>query len=81
MIEKAVEFALVVSPIWKPILEVFYDMTISHRVNNVSLINPENIELIQFSDDIEEIVEIFRVDHQNWKTNKSLYSYNDHSSS
>jgi hypothetical protein len=57
------EFPLIVSPIWKPILESFYDMTFSHRKDSVPLINPDNMELIQFSDDIEEIVEIFYLAH------------------
>lgn len=62
-----VEFPLVVSPVWKPMLETFYDMTFSHRKNSIPLINADNMELIKFSNDIDEIVKIFRLAHQNWQ--------------
>ncbi|OQY49301.1 MAG: hypothetical protein DRR08_22710 [Candidatus Parabeggiatoa sp. nov. 2] len=62
-----VDFPLVVAPVWKPILEAFYDMTFFQRKNNIPLINPDNMELIKFSDDIEEIVEIFRIAYQKWQ--------------
>lgn len=62
-----VYFPFIVSPIWKPILEEFYDMTFSQRENSIPLINPDNMALIQFSDDLEEIVEIFRLAHQKWQ--------------
>jgi len=61
------EFPLVVSPIWKPILETFYDMTFSRRKKSIPLINPDNMGLIRFSDDIDEIVEIFYLAHQKWQ--------------
>jgi predicted Rossmann-fold nucleotide-binding protein len=64
-----VEFPLVVSPVWKPMLETFYDMTFSQRKNSIQLINSDNMELIKFSDDIEEIVEIFCLAHQKWQDN------------
>jgi predicted Rossmann-fold nucleotide-binding protein len=67
-----VDFPLIVSPVWKPILETFYDMTFSQRENSIPLINPDNMALIQFSDDIEEIVEIFSIAHKKWQeTQKS----------
>lgn len=62
-----VDFPLIVSPVWKPILEMFYDMTFSQRENSIPLINSDNMALIQFSDDIEYIVEIFRIAHQKWQ--------------
>jgi hypothetical protein len=62
-----VEFPLVVSPVWKPMLEMFYDITFSQRKNSIQLINSDDMELIKFSDDIEEIVEIFCLAHQKWQ--------------
>jgi len=62
-----VDFPLVVAPVWKPILEAFYEMTFSQRKKGIPLINSDNLALIQFSDDIEEIVEIFRLAHEKWK--------------
>jgi len=62
-----IDFPLVASPVWKPMLAAFYDMTFSHRKDSVPLINPNNMELIRFSDDLEEIIEIFRFAHQKWE--------------
>ncbi len=42
-------------------------MTFSQRENSIPLINSDNMALIQFSDNIEEIVEIFRLAHQRWQ--------------
>jgi hypothetical protein len=62
-----VDFPLVVAPVWKPILEAFYEMTFSQRKNRIPLIDSDNMALIQFSDDIEEIVDIFRFAHEKWQ--------------
>ncbi|OQW91939.1 MAG: hypothetical protein BWK78_03175 [Thiotrichaceae bacterium IS1] len=63
------EFPLVVASIWKPMLEQFYDITFSQRVEGIPLIDSKDMELIQFSDDVEEIVDIFYQAHQKWKSN------------
>jgi hypothetical protein len=63
-------FPLIVSPVWKPILEAFYDMTFVQRTNNIPLINSDHMALIQFSNNIEEIVEIFQIAHQKWQSKK-----------
>ncbi len=62
-----VDFPLILAPVWKPILEAFYEMTFSQRKNRIPLINSDNMDLIQFSDDIEGIIEIFRLAHQKWQ--------------
>lgn len=43
-------------------------MTFSQRKNNVPLINPDDMALIKFSDNIDEIVEIFRLANQKWQS-------------
>lgn len=62
-----VDFPLVVAPVWKPILEAFYEMTFSQRKKAIPLIHADNMALMQFSDEIEEIVDIFRVAHEKWQ--------------
>jgi predicted Rossmann-fold nucleotide-binding protein len=65
------DFPLVVAPMWKPILEQFHEITFSQRAKGIPLIDAEDMALIQFSDDIEEIVAIFSQAHQKWKINKA----------
>ncbi len=64
------DFPLVVAPMWKPLLEHFHDITFSQRAKGIPLIDAEDMALIRFSDDIEEIVDIFYQAHQKWKINK-----------
>jgi len=63
------DFPIVVAPMWKPILELFSEITFSQRTKGIPLIDSEDMELIQFSDNIEEIVDIFYQAHQKWQMN------------
>lgn len=62
------EFPLVVSNVWKPMLEMFFDMTSLQRKHNKTLVNDTDMDLLVFSDNINEIVEIFNDAYHNWIT-------------
>jgi len=57
------DFPFVVAPIWKPIF--------SQRIKGIPFIDSEDMALIQFSDDIEEIANKFYQAYQKWKFNKN----------
>jgi hypothetical protein len=63
------DFPLVLSSIWKPVIDSFYDITVNQR-KETTLINPNDMNLFQFSDDIDEIVDIFVQAQHKWKDHK-----------
>lgn len=71
------DFPLVASPVWKPLLKTFYDMAFSQRKNNTPLISQDNMELIKFSDDLEEIIEIFFRYYQQWQRNRIVNAHRE----
>jgi predicted Rossmann-fold nucleotide-binding protein len=58
---------IVDSVLWKPLLEQLYDLTYTQRIDS-PLINDGDIQSIIFSNDIDEIVEIFNSTYTLWKT-------------
>jgi predicted Rossmann-fold nucleotide-binding protein len=60
-------FPIVLDPVvWKPLMEKFNELVVTDRSES-PLIDIDDINLITYSDDIDEIVEIFRRAHAQWK--------------
>jgi hypothetical protein len=62
-------FPIIAHPFWKPIVEVMHESFYSKRKaeNLTPTISEKDLELVQFSDDIEEIVEIITQQFDLWK--------------
>nr|VFJ90777.1 MAG: hypothetical protein BECKLFY1418B_GA0070995_102134 [Candidatus Kentron sp. LFY] len=60
------DFPLVVSPVWQPVIDSFLNITLYQRKKTTPLIDGTDIDLLHFSDDIEEIVDIFLQAKDTW---------------
>lgn len=63
------EYPIVAHPFWKPIVEAWYDQMYHNRVleEKTPLISQSDLDIVRFSDDIPEIVEIFKTSHKKWR--------------
>nr|VFK42072.1 MAG: hypothetical protein BECKSD772F_GA0070984_111219 [Candidatus Kentron sp. SD]VFK47950.1 MAG: hypothetical protein BECKSD772E_GA0070983_110919 [Candidatus Kentron sp. SD]VFK77703.1 MAG: hypothetical protein BECKSD772D_GA0070982_100132 [Candidatus Kentron sp. SD] len=62
------DFPLIVSPVWKPVIDAFRDMAIPDKEGLTPLIDIDDPDLLHFSDDREEIVDIFYQSKNKWKS-------------
>lgn len=65
------EFRIIAHPFWKPVLESVERTLLFDRLehNEIPMVSPGDANLVQFSDDISEIVELFSADYDFWKKN------------
>jgi len=63
------EFSLLAHPCWEEIIELIYEKLYRERKagDKTPMISEEDLQLIHFTDDIEEIVDIFVAKYDFWK--------------
>lgn len=67
-----IDFPLIASLAWKPVIDSFEEMAIYGRDGLAPLMDDNDKDLLYFSDNVEEIVEIFHQAKSKWDRRRKL---------